>query len=270
MKPFTLSVLAPWRETIPDGVSRAGVDRRYLCADLRHNKPVMGADAAVDGTKRNAARRAMSDEKAIERVASPVERQSMANDGCQRDVVNRESCILHHRIRELRVTNGEPSNFSEELDLQEGDRRDAPGAVPIQPREFGKPFGAEDEPDQKMGIEEKRHRFDRRRKTRPSSGPRQSQDHWSAFSPSGTWRSRLYFREALLFRDLATSSLRSTSRCPLRCTAMTSPSRASSRRRNQFFLASDAVTCFMRTMYKSERRAVKASGPSVYAGIPGI
>jgi hypothetical protein len=41
---------------------------------------------------------------------------------------------------------------------------------------------------------------------------------------------------------------------------MTSPSRASSRRRNQFFLASDAVTCFMRTMYKSEWRAVKASG----------
>jgi hypothetical protein len=41
---------------------------------------------------------------------------------------------------------------------------------------------------------------------------------------------------------------------------MTSPSRASSRRRNQFFLASDAVTCFMRTMYKGGWRAVKASG----------
>jgi hypothetical protein len=46
---------------------------------------------------------------------------------------------------------------------------------------------------------------------------------------------------------------------------MTSPSRASSRRRNQFFLASDAVTCFMRTMYKSGRRAVKATGPCVSA-----
>jgi hypothetical protein len=70
----------------------------------------------------------------------------------------------------------------------------------------------------------------------------------------------LYCRAALVFRDLATSSLRSTSRCPLRCTAITSPSRASSRRRNQFFLASDAVTCFIRTMYKSGWRAVKASG----------
>jgi hypothetical protein len=47
---------------------------------------------------------------------------------------------------------------------------------------------------------------------------------------------------------------------------MTSPSRASSRRRNQFFLASDAVTCFMRTMYKSGWRAVKASGRCVCAG----
>jgi hypothetical protein len=202
----------------------------------------------------------MGDKKTTERVASPVERQSMANYGCQRDVVNRESSVLHHCIRELRVTNGEPSNLSEELDLQEGNRRDAPGAMPIQPGEFGKPFRVEDEPDQKMRIEEKSHRFDRRRKTRPCSEPRQSQDHWSAFSSSGTRRSRLYCREALVFRDLATSSLRSTSRCPLRCTAMTSPSRASSRRRNQFFLASDAVTCFMRTMYKRGWRAVKATG----------
>jgi hypothetical protein len=244
-----------------DGVSRAGVcRRRNLGADLRRNKPVMGADAPVGGAKRNPASRAMGNEKTIERVASPVEWQSMAYYGCQRDVVNRESCILHHRIRELRVANGEPSNLSEELDLQEGNRRDAPGAMPIQPWEFGQPFRAEDEPDQKMGIEEKSHRFDRRRKTRPRSEPRQSQDHWSALSSSGTWRSRLYCREALVARDLATSSLRSTSRCPLRCTAMTSPSRASSRRRNQFFLASDAVTCFMRTMYKSGWRAVKASG----------
>jgi|GEM_PF-5452997 len=200
----------------------------------------------------------MGNEKTIERIASPVEWQSMTNYGRQRDVVNCKSCIVHHRIRELRVTNGEPSNLSEELNLQEGNRRDTPGAMAIQPWEFGKPFRAEDEPDQKMGIEEKSHRFDRRRKTRPRSEPRQSQDHWSALSPSGTWRSRLYCPEALVFRDLATSSLRSTSRCPLRCTAMTSPSRASSRRRNQCFLASDAVTCFMCTMYKSGWRAVKA------------
>ena len=59
----------------------------------------------------------MGDEKAVERVASPVEWQSMANYGCQRDVVNRESGIVHHCIRELGVTNGEPSNRREKLDL---------------------------------------------------------------------------------------------------------------------------------------------------------
>jgi hypothetical protein len=50
---------------------------------------------------------------------------------------------------------------------------------------------------------------------------------------------------------------------------MTSPSRASSRRRNQFFLASDAVTCFIRTMYKSAGRPVKAGGPRSVRGIAG-
>jgi hypothetical protein len=254
----------------PGRVNRAGVERkRSLFADLRRNQPMMRADAAVGGTKRNPASRAMGDEKAVEWIASPVEWQSMANYGCQRDVINRESCIVHHCIRELGVTNGEPSNLSEKLDLQEGNRRNAPGAIPIQPRECGKSFRAEDEPDQKVGIEEKGHRFDRRRRTRPRSEPRQAQDHSSAFSAFGTWRSRLYCRTALVFRDLATFSLRSTSRRPLRCTTITSPSRASSRRRNQFFLASDAVTCFMRTMYKSGWRAVKASELASPRGIAG-
>jgi hypothetical protein len=66
----------------------------------------------------------------------------------------------------------------------------------------------------------------------------------------------------LVFRDLATFSLRSTTRRPLRCTAITSPSRASSRRQNQFFLAPDAVTSFMRTRYKSD------GGPSRRANPP--
>jgi hypothetical protein len=82
----------------------------------------------------------VGDEKTIKRVASPVERQSMANYGCQGDVVNRESCILHHSIRELRVMNGEPSNVGEELNLQKRNRRDAPGTISIQPWKFGKPF----------------------------------------------------------------------------------------------------------------------------------
>jgi len=32
MKLFTISVFAAWRETIPDGVSRAGVDRNDIYA----------------------------------------------------------------------------------------------------------------------------------------------------------------------------------------------------------------------------------------------
>jgi len=95
-----------------DGVSRAGAERkRYLRSDLRRNKPVMGADVAVCGAKRNPAGRAMGDEKAIERVASPVEWQSMTNYGHQRDVVNRESRVIHHGVRELWVANGEPTDL---------------------------------------------------------------------------------------------------------------------------------------------------------------
>jgi hypothetical protein len=244
--------------------SEAGVDRkRSLLFELSRNKPMMGADAAVVGTKRDTASRAVSYEKTVERVASPVESQSMANYGRQRDVVDREPCVIHHCIRELRVANGEASDLSEKLDLQEGNRGNAPGAIPIQPRKFTKSFRAEYEPDQKVGIEKKGHRFDHRRETRPRSG-RQSQDHRSAFSASGTRRSRLYCRAALAFRELATSSRRSTSRCPLRCTAITSPSRASSRRRNQCFLASDAVTFFMCTMYKMRRWVVKVTGGEIF------
>ena len=86
-----------------------------------------------------------------------------------------------------------------------------PRAIPIDPRELSKPFEP-DEPDQKVGVEKKCHRAVRRRQTRLCSGPRHSQDHWSAFSAPGTRRSRLYCRASLLFRVFATSSRRSTSR----------------------------------------------------------
>ena len=224
---------------------------------------MVGANAAVDGTKRDAASGAVGDKQTIERVTGPVESQSMVNYGCQRDVVDRESCVVHHCIRELRVTNGQPAHLSEKLNFQEGNRRDAPWAIPIQPWKFSKAFRAEDEPDQKVGIEKQAHRTDRRRETRPRSGPRHSQDHRSAFSTSGTWRSRLYCRAPLAFRELATSSRRSTIRCPLRCTAITSPRRASSSRRNQCFLASDAVTFFMCTMYKMQRPVVKVTSEGI-------
>jgi hypothetical protein len=47
---------------------------------------MMRADAAVGSTKRDPPGRAMGDEKTVERVASPVEWQSMANYRFQRDV----------------------------------------------------------------------------------------------------------------------------------------------------------------------------------------
>ena len=164
---------------------------------------MMGANTAVGGTKRDAAGRAVGDKQTVERVTGPVESQSMANNGRQRDVVDHESCVVHHCIGEVRVTNRQAADLSEKLDLQEGNRRDAPWAIPIQPWKFSKAFRAENEPDQKVGIEKKGHRTDRRRETRPRSGPRHSQDHRSAFSASGTRRSRLYCRAPLAFRELA-------------------------------------------------------------------
>ena len=109
-----------------------------------------------------------------------------------RNVVNRESHVIHHGVRELRVANGEPTDLCEKLDLQKGNRRDTPRAIPIDPRKFSKPSRAQDEPDQKVGVEKKCHRAVRRRETRLLSAPRHSQDHRSAFSALGTRRSRLY------------------------------------------------------------------------------
>jgi hypothetical protein len=56
---------------------------------------MVGADAAVGGTKRDAASRAVGDEKPVEGVASPVESQSMANYACHgvSSTVNRVSSI---------------------------------------------------------------------------------------------------------------------------------------------------------------------------------
>jgi hypothetical protein len=231
---------------------------------------MMGADAAIVDTKRDAARYAVGDKETVEGITGPVEPQSMANKGRKWDVVNSESRVIHHCVRELRITNRQPADLSEKLDLQKGNRRDTPRAIPIQPRKRRKSFGAEDEPNQKVGIEKKGHRLDRCRETTLRSAPRHSQDHRSALSASGTWRSFLYCRAPLVLRDLDTSSRRSTSRCPFRCTAITSPRRASSRRRNQCFLASDAVTFFMCTMYKMCRLIVKVSNSDLVLRISNL
>jgi hypothetical protein len=232
-----------------------------LFFELGRNKPMVGADSAVSCTKRDTTSRAMADKETVERVTRPVKSQGVANYGCQRNVIDRESCVIHHCIREFRITNGQPANLGEKLYLQEGNRRDTPRAVSIQPREFGKSSRSQDKPDQKVSVEKKGHRLERRSETRPRSGPCHSHDHRSAFPAFGTWRSRLYCREPLVFRDLVAFSRRSTRRCPLRSTAITSPRMASSRRRNHCFLASDAVTFFMCTTYKTPWPRVKADLP---------
>jgi hypothetical protein len=63
----------------------------------------------------------------------------------------------------------------------------------------------------------------------------------------------LYCVEFLAVLVSFSSSRRSTIRSPRRSTAITSPRRASSRRRNQCFLASEAFTVFICTMYKRQR-----------------
>jgi hypothetical protein len=128
--------------------------------------------------------------------------------------------------------------------------------VTLDPREFGEPFRPEHEPDQEVGVEEKGHRAEARRGVRPPSGFH-SQDQRSAWSTRGTRRRRRYRRPGAPVLPLGTSSRRRTSRRPFRWTTMTSPWTASSRRRNHCRRASEGVTFFIRTMYKSGCLRVK-------------
>jgi hypothetical protein len=113
-----------------------------------------GADPAVQGTEGDAAGGTVGDKQAIKRVTDPIETESMADDRHQRDVVDRESRVVHHRPHELGIANGEPPDLGQELDLEEGHRRHTPGSMSIDPGELGKPLRPEDEPDQEMGVEE--------------------------------------------------------------------------------------------------------------------
>jgi hypothetical protein len=250
---------------MPESAVRHSADRvggprgPQSLVELSREKPIVGANAAVQGAKRYATGRAVGDKQSVEWITGPVQPQGMANKGCQRDIVDRESRIVHHSVRELRVTNREALDLGEKLDFEKGNRRHPPGTIPVQPRKFSKPLRSQDEPDQKVGVEEQGHRARRRRETRPRSGPRHSHDHRSASSASGTRRSRLYCRAPAPSRMSSSSSRRSTSRRPFRLTTITSPRRASSRRRNQCFLASDAVTFFICTTYKTWRSGVKAA-----------
>ena len=138
---------------------------------------MVGADPAVQGAECDTAGRTMGDEQTVEGVTGPIEPQSIANDGHERDVVDRESRVLHHRRHELGIANGEPPDLGQELDLEEADWRHTPGSISIDPGELSEPLRSEDEPDQKVGIEEEGHRAGARRDTRPRPAPRHSQDH---------------------------------------------------------------------------------------------
>jgi hypothetical protein len=113
-----------------------------------------GTNPSVEGTERDTAGRTVGDEQAIEGVTGPIKPQSMANDRHQRDVVNRESRVLHDRSHELGAAYGEPPDLGQELDLEEGNRRHAPGSIAIDPGKLREPLRSEDEPDQEVRIEE--------------------------------------------------------------------------------------------------------------------
>ena len=117
----------------------------------------------------------MCHKQSVKRVTGPIEPQGVAHEIPQRNIVNVESSIVHHRAGELGITHGKAPNFSQKLDFEKRNRRDTPRAIPIQPGEISQPFLFEDKPDQKMRVEKKRH--DRRRETRRLPGPRHSHDH---------------------------------------------------------------------------------------------
>lgn len=213
----------------------------------------MGPNDAVRGAKRDTPKRAMSSKQTVERVACPVHRDSLMNERHEGNIVDDESGIRHNSIGEIGVTNRKFADLGEKLNLKEGNRRHAPRAVAIEPRKLRKPLRPENQPNQKMCVEKHGHRRCRRRGASWRSEPRHSHDHRSASSARGTRRSRLYCRVELPFFAAVTSSRRSTSRRPRRSTAITSPLSASSRRRNQCFLASDALTLFTRIIYKTRR-----------------
>jgi hypothetical protein len=214
-------------------------------------------DATIGGTKCCAAGGAVGDEQTVEWVTSPLQPESVADKASQRDVIDGKACIAHHSIHKFRITNSKTSNFGEKLDFQKRHWRYTPRTVPVDPGKFRDSFRSQNKPDQEVRIKEKCQRAARRRETRPPSGPRHSHDHRSARSASDTRRSFLYRRVSEPFPFSFDSSRRSTSRRPLRWTTITSPPRASSRRRNQCFLASEALTFFICTMYKTPMKKVK-------------
>jgi len=113
---------------------------------------------SVRGTERDTSGRAVSGEQTVEGVASPIEAQRMTNQGHQRRVVDGESRVVHQFVHELGIVDGQPPDLSKELDLEQGDRGDAPGAVTLDPRECGEPLRTEDDPDEEVGVEEQGHR----------------------------------------------------------------------------------------------------------------
>lgn len=207
---------------------------------------------SIYSAKIYAPRSAVGNEQPVERVACPVEPHGVVHECRDADVVDREPSIAHYRIAEIRVTHGQATGLGEKLDLEERDRRYAPGSIAIQPWIFPEPRRSQDEPDQEMRVQQYGHPSDLRLGIRSAPGPAHSHDHRSASSAFGTLRSSRYFCGLGCVPVASSSSRRSTTRCPFRCITITSPRAASSKRENHCLLASDAVTVFMCTMYKDK------------------
>ena len=118
----------------------------------------MSQHPAVCGAEWDTPGRAVGGEQTVEGVASPIEPQRVTNQGHERRVVDSESRVVHQLVHELGIVDGQPPDLGKELDLEQGDRRDAPGSVTLDPWECGKPPRTEDDPDEEVGVEEQSHR----------------------------------------------------------------------------------------------------------------
>ncbi len=153
---------------------------------LVHDQSMMASDTPVNRAQRNTPCEAVGNEEAVEGIARPCEPQTRPDERHQRNIIHAESGIVHDRVGELGIPDGESPDLRQELDLQERNRGHTPGPVPIEPRERGETSRSEGQPEQEVRIEEEGHRARARRAVSGRLGPRQSHDHRSASSASGT------------------------------------------------------------------------------------
>src|SRR5579864_3236622 len=130
----------------------------------------MAKERAIDRAERQAARRAMSGEEAVEGVPRPGEIERAADQRRERHLIDEESPVAGDRLRERVPRALDPADLGQKLDLQQGDRRDPPGSAVVNPGEIGKPLGSKCDPEQEVGVQQQLtcHRFAARE---PAPGP---------------------------------------------------------------------------------------------------